>query len=208
MDDYEWIHTRLKQMIFEKSFKYEEEPVFKLVSGQMSNFYTNCKPVTLHYFGMQLIGHLVFQKIKYDNLDAVGGLTFGADPIAIATAFASDILYQNLHSLSPTFKPVKAFSVRKTLKDHGVPNWIEGDLKLGEKVAIVDDVVTTGSSTIKAIERVRESDFEVKKVVILVDCQEGGIDNIKKYVKDTISIVTIEDLMALRKEKEVKTFYL
>ncbi len=175
----------LVDLICRKSFKYSEEPVFKLVSGRMSNFYVNCKPVTLSPRGMFLAGHLVFDEIKDLNVAGVGGLTFGADPIAVATAFASELKE----------KPVNAFSIRKTMKDHGIIRWIEGDLAKGDRVVIIDDVATTGGSTIKAIERARSEGMEVIKAVILVDRQEGGVENIKKHVEDVTSIVTRDELM-------------
>jgi orotate phosphoribosyltransferase len=175
----------LTDLLCLKSFKYSEEPVFKLVSGRMSNFYVNCKPVTLSPRGMFLAGHLVFDEIKDLNAAGVGGLTFGADPIAVATAFASEL----------KGKPVNAFSIRKTMKDHGIARWIEGDLTKGSRVVIIDDVATTGGSTIKAIERARSEGMEVVKAVILVDRQEGGVENIKKHVEDVTSIVTRDELM-------------
>jgi orotate phosphoribosyltransferase len=175
----------LVDLICRKSFKYSEEPVFKLVSGRMSNFYVNCKPVTLSPRGMFLAGHLVFDEIKDLNVAGVGGLTFGADPIAVATAFASELKE----------KPVNAFSIRKTMKDHGIIRWIEGDLAKGDRVVIIDDVATTGGSTIKAIERARSEGMEVVKAVILVDRQEGGVENIKEHVEDVTSIVTRDELM-------------
>ena len=88
-----------------------------------------------------------------------------------------------------------AFSVRKTKKDHGIVRWIEGDIKPGDRVVIIDDVVTTGGSTIKSIERARIEGLNVVKVVILVDRQEGGYENIRKYVKDVSSIILRDDLM-------------
>ena len=175
----------LTDLLCRKSFKYSEEPVFKLVSGRMSNFYVNCKPVTLSPRGMFLAGHLVFDEIKDLNVAGVGGLTFGADPIAVATAFASEL----------KGKPVNAFSIRKTMKDHGIIRWIEGDLAQGNRVVIIDDVATTGDSTIKAVERARSEGMDVVKAVILVDRQEGGIENIKKHVEDVTSIVTRDDLL-------------
>jgi len=175
----------LIDLICLKSFKYSEEPVFKLVSGRMSNYYVNCKPVTLSPRGMFLAGHLVFDEIKDLDVVGVGGLTFGADPIAVATAFASEL----------KGKPVNAFSIRKTMKDHGIIRWIEGDLAQGNRVVIIDDVATTGGSTIKAVERARSEGMDVVKAVILVDRQEGGVESIKKYVEDVTSIVTRDELM-------------
>ena len=176
----------LIDLLCRKSFKYSEEPVFKLVSGRMSNYYINCKPVTLSPRGMFLAGHLVFDAIKDLDAEGVGGLTFGADPIAVATAFASGL----------KGKPVNAFSIRKTMKDHGIIRWIEGDLTQGSRVVIIDDVATTGGSTIKAIERTRSEGMDVIKAVILVDRQEGGVESIKEHVEDVTSIVTRDDLLA------------
>lgn len=181
------MREELIAMICEKSFKYSDKPVFKLASGALSSFYVNCKPTTLHPRGMYLVGHMVFEAIKDVNPAGVGGLTFGADPIAVATAFASEL---NQH-------PIKAFSIRKNQKDHGIVNWVEGDMAAGDRVVIIDDVVTTGGSTIKAIERARESELDVVKVVTLIDRQEGGVENIRKHVDNVSAIITREDLMAV-----------
>lgn len=181
----------LVDMICKKSFKYSEEPVFKLASGKMSSFYVNCKPTTLHPRGMYLIGHLIFEEIKDLKITGIGGLTFGADPIAVSTAFASEL--QN--------NPIKAFSIRKNQKDHGIINWVEGDMNKGEQVVIIDDVVTTGGSTIKAIERARQAGLDVVKVVTLIDRQEGGVENIREYVKDVSSIITRDELLESIKNK-------
>jgi orotate phosphoribosyltransferase len=134
---------------------------------------------------MFLAGQLLFEEIKNDDVTGVGGLTFGADPLAVATAFASEL----------KSRPINAFSIRKTRKDHGMIRWIEGDVQPGERVAIIDDVATTGGSTIKAIERARSEGLEVVRAVILVDRQEGGIDNIRRHVPDVSSIVTRDELV-------------
>ena len=180
----------LIDMLCRKSFKFSEEPIFKLVSGRMSQFYVNCKPVSLCARGMYLAGHLIFEAIKDDEVTGVGGLTFGADPLAVATAFASEL----------NSRPINAFSIRKTRKDHGIVRWIEGDIQPGEQVAIIDDVATTGGSTIKAIERARSEGLEVVRAVILVDRQEGGLDNIRQQVPNVSSIITREELVARWKE--------
>lgn len=134
---------------------------------------------------MFLVGHLVYETIKDSEVAGIGGLTFGADPISIATAFTSGL----------KGNPVNAFSIRKTRKDHGMVRWIEGDIKPGNRVVIIDDVVTTGGSTIKAIERARSEGLEVVKAVILVDRQEGGLENILKHVDDVSAIVTRDELI-------------
>jgi orotate phosphoribosyltransferase len=176
----------LIRLLCDKSFKFSDTPSFRLVSGRMSRYYVNCKPTTLHPLGMYLAGHLVFEAVADLKLDAVGGMTFGADPIAVAAAFASQLRQQ----------PVKAFSIRKTRKDHGIIRWIEGDLKPGDRVAVIEDVVTTGGSTLKAIERAREEGLRVERVVVLVDRQEGGLEAIGREVPDTVAIVTRDELLA------------
>ena len=168
-----------------KSFKYSKEPSFKLVSGKLSQFYVNCKPTTLSARGMYLAGHLIFDEIRDSDVSGVGGLTFGADPLAVATAFASEMNGQAINALS----------IRKTRKDHGIVRWIEGDVQPGQRVVIIDDVATTGGSTIKAIERARSEGLEVVKSVILVDRQEGGLENIAEYVDEVSSIINRDELI-------------
>ncbi len=175
----------LIKLLRHKSVRYSPTPKFRLVSGRESRFYVNCKPTTLDPRGMFLVGHLVFEAIRNQAVDCVGGLTFGADPIAVATAFASGLKNQ----------PVTAFSIRKTQKDHGIIKWIEGDLKPGMRAVIIDDVATTGGSTIKAIERAQAEGLEIVKAVILVDRQEGGLENIHQHVADVTAIVTKAELV-------------
>jgi len=182
----------LIDMLCRKSFQYSREAVFKLVSGRMSHFYVNCKPTTLDPRGMYLVGHLLFERLRGAGLAAVGGLTFGADPVAFAAAFASEL----------NREPIKAFSIRKAQKDHGIVKWVEGDVRKGERVAIVDDVATTGGSTITAIERARAEGLEVALAVVLVDRQEGGLENIRKHVSEVSGIVTRDELLARWNEME------
>jgi orotate phosphoribosyltransferase len=184
--------AELIDILCRKSFKFSKEPIYKLVSGRMSQFYVNCKPVTLCARGMFLAGHLLFEEIKDDDVTAVGGLTFGADPLAVATAFASEL----------KAKPINAFSIRKTRKDHGMIRWIEGDIQPGGRVAIIDDVATTGDSTIKAIDRARSEGLEVVRAVIFVDRQEGGLDNIRRHVPNVSCIINRDELL-----KRYKTLF-
>jgi orotate phosphoribosyltransferase len=175
----------LVDMLCRKSFQYSKEPKFRLVSGRMSRFYVNCKPTTLHPRGMQLVGHLMFDVLKDFDIVGVGGLTFGADPIAMAASYTSQLKDH----------PLYAFSIRKTRKDHGIIRWVEGDVHAGDRVAIIDDVATTGGSTVRAVERAREEGLDVVRAVVLVDRQEGGMDNIRAHVEDTVAIVTRDDLL-------------
>jgi len=135
---------------------------------------------------MFLVGHLVFDAVKDLHADGIGGLTFGADPIAVATAFTSGLKQ----------RPINAFSIRKEKKDHGIVKWVEGDVKPGQRVVIIDDVATTGGSTIKAIERARSENLDVLRAIILVDRQEGGLENIRRHVEDVVPIITRDELLA------------
>ena len=183
--------NRLLEILLQKSFKYSEEPIFKLVSGRMSNYYINCKTTTLDPEAMLLIGHLFYHKVKALHINAIGGLTLGADPIAFATAMVSGMQDD----------AINAFVVRKKAKEHGLMKWIEGNVQEGDKVVIVDDVVTTGQSTIEAINRARESNLNTIKAIALVDRQEGGRENIERKGILFESIFTRDDLMNLYKKR-------
>ncbi len=179
---------RLIELIIEKAFKYSKEPVFKLVSGRLSNYYFNCKAVTLHPEGMYLVGNLVFDTIKDLDVKGIGGLTLGADPIAYAVAYTSYL----------KGRPIESFVVRKTPKSHGIRpggQWIEGNMAGGDKAVIVDDVITTGKSTIEAITRAREGGLEIVKVIALIDRQEGGREAIEASGYKLDSIITREEVM-------------
>ncbi len=176
---------RLIDLIIRKAFAYSEEPIFRLVSGRMSNYYFNCKTVTLHPEGMYLIGSIIFEIIRDLRVEGIGGLTLGADPVAYAVAFTSYL----------KGNPVEAFVVRKTAKSHGTMQWIEGNVSKGDRVVIVDDVITTGKSTIEAITRSRAEGLDVVKVIALIDRQEGGREAIEALGCELTSIVTREEIM-------------
>lgn len=181
---------RLIELIIEKAFKYNEEPVFKLVSGRMSNYYFNCKAVTLHPEGMYLIGNLIYDMIKDSGAKAIGGLTLGADPVAYAVSYTSHL----------KGNPVETFVVRKSAKSHGTMQWIEGNVKEGDRIVIVDDVITTGKSTIEAITRSKEAGLEIVKVICLIDRQEGGRENIETSGYKVDSLILRDDVMALYRQ--------
>jgi orotate phosphoribosyltransferase len=180
------MRQELIDLLVQKSVQYRDEPVFKLVSGRQSRFYVNCKPTILSPRGMYLVGHLFFESVVTSSPDGVGGLTFGADPISMATAFVSEL----------KGKPFQAFSIRKEQKDHGMIKWIEGDLAAGDRVVVVEDVVTTGGSTLKAVNRARSEGLEVVKVVALIDRQEGGLESIRESVPDVTALIGREELIA------------
>jgi orotate phosphoribosyltransferase len=178
---------RLAEIIIERSFQYREDPPFTLASGRTSNYYFNCKPTTLDPEGMNLIGTVIFDMVKDSDITAIGGLTLGADPLANAVALIS---YQK-------GRPVKSFIVRKDVKAHGTRSAVEGNVSAGEKIAILDDVITTGASTITAIEKAREAGLIVERVIALVDREEGGREHIEKYVADVSSVFTRSEIMEL-----------
>ncbi len=185
------LKRRLVKLLMEKSFMYSEEPKFKLSSGKLSRYYINCKPVTMSPEGLYLIGNLLFELVKDEDITAAGGLTLGADPLAYALSYTSYL--KN--------KPIKAFVVRKEAKEHGTQRLIEGDVSEGERVVILEDVITTGSSTLKAINAAISSGLVVKGVVALVDREEGGKENIEKMGIKVASITNRTELFKLLKEE-------
>jgi orotate phosphoribosyltransferase len=188
----EGIRKRLAEVILERSFQYRENPPFILASGKTSPYYFNCKTTTLDPEGMNLIGRILFSMLASSGITAAGGLTLGADPIANALAVIS---YQE-------GKPIKAFIVRKEVKGHGTKSALEGNVTPGEHVAILDDVITTGGSTITAIERAREAGLIIDRVIALIDREEGGRENILQHTGHVESILSRTELMALYREKK------
>lgn len=177
---------RLKEIIVELS--YEKRKV-TLASGRDSDFYFDGKQTTLHPEGGYLTGKLFFEAVKdVEGLEGVGGLTLGADPIATATSVVSFL----------EGKPVPAFIIRKEPKGHGTGAWLEGrkNFKPGAKVVIVEDVVTSGGSSMKAVRRAEEEGLKVVGIVTLVDREEGGRENIEKEGYWLKSIFTKSDLVA------------
>jgi len=163
--------SRLLEILKEKSYEKRE---VTLASGRKSDFYIDCKQTTLDAEGAYLTGKLMYEIIHglNDNIEGAGGLTLGADPIATAVSIASFL----------ADKPLPAFIIRKEPKGHGTGQWLEGtkNLKKGAKVVIVEDVVTTGGSSLKAVKRAEESGLTVELILALVDRCEGGRENIEK----------------------------
>ncbi|MHB8763847.1 MAG: orotate phosphoribosyltransferase [Deferrisomatales bacterium] len=160
----ETLRAELLALLREKS--YEERPV-TLASGKSSNFYIDGKQTSLHPRGAYLIGRLFLDRLPaFGAVDAVGGPTLGADPLATATSLVSGLEGRGL----------PAFIVRKEPKGHGTQRWVEGqkNLPAGARVVILEDVVTTGGSSLKAVENVASEGYRVLGVLTLVDRQEGG----------------------------------
>jgi len=178
------LKQKLTALLLEKSFRYDPEPVFKLASGRMSNYYIDCRKTTHSCAGKHVIGNLILDLIDAQGVQAVGGLTMGADPIACAVSYAA----------CDRGLDIASFSIRKEPKGHGTRQQVEGDVKAGDRVIILEDVVTTGGSTVKAIEAARREGLEVLGVVALVDREEGGREAILKYVDSLTSLCTASEL--------------
>jgi orotate phosphoribosyltransferase len=169
-------------MLAHKSFRLGE---FQLSSGSTSDYYIDCRVTTLDARGAQLVGEVFLAEIREQGweADAVGGLTMGADPIVVAVAVTSGTMH--------------GFLVRKAEKQHGTGQRIEGFREKGAQVVIVDDVCTTGSSTVQAIEAAREYGFEVIGVMCLVERQDAhGRPGIEKAAAPAnfISIFTAHEV--------------
>ncbi len=175
-------------MLAEKSFRLGN---FKLSSGGTSDYYIDCRLTTLDAQGALRTGETVLQEIQSRGwqADAIGGLTMGADPIVVATSVIS----------AQQGKPVNGFLVRKAEKTHGTGQRIEGFREKPARVVIVDDVCTTGASTIQAIEAAREYGFEIAGVMCLVEREEaGGRPSVEKAASPAtfISLFTANDVRA------------
>src|SRR5258708_4676314 len=151
-------------MLYERSFKFGE---FILRSGRRSAFYFAGKQVALDGRGLYLVSRLILQRVReLPGVTAVGGMTLGADPIAAGVAALSGM---------EDAAPLRAFIVRKEVKDHGTGKPIEGPaLQHGERVVLVEDTITTGGALLQAYERVRETGAVPVEGIVIVDREEGG----------------------------------
>lgn len=172
---------RLKQLILEKAVKKGE---FVLASGQKSDYYINGKLVSLDSEGLALIAEFFLDEIEGENIEAVGGMTIGADPIIGAILTLADQRGLKLDG----------FLVRKRPKGHGTRGQVEGPVREGARVAMIEDVSTTGGSSRKAIDAVKGLNCEIVKVITLVDRQQGAKENFAEWGYRFVSIFTKDDL--------------
>ncbi|MEA2101338.1 MAG: orotate phosphoribosyltransferase [Thermodesulfobacteriota bacterium] len=173
--------TALKELVKKDALRIG---AFVLASGKRSDLYVDMRKVTLNPAGAVIIGSVIYEIIRDMDIDAIGGMSLGADPIATA---ASIIAYQR-------GKEINAFLVRKEKKSHGTQNWIEGPISPGQKVVVVEDVITTGGSTLMAIERIEESGLLVEMVIAVFDRSEGGKQVIESRGYRVNPILCREDL--------------
>lgn len=156
---------------------------FTLASGKQSSYYLDTKQVVLDSFGSVLIGAGILELLGDTPTAAVGGMSIGADPITAAVLTMAGL----------ADRPLKGFMVRKEPKGHGTQKYIEGPIVPGESVVIVEDVVTTGGSSLLAIQRVEEFGCRVTEVIAIVDRLEGGGENFRAKGYSLRSLLTIRD---------------
>lgn len=169
-----------------KDLSYEEGE-FTLASGKKSNFYIDCKETTLNPEGMYLVGTLMYQLVlEVPGVEAVGGVSVGGDPLVCSTVLISRALGE----------PLPGFFIRKEPKGHGTNLWLEGgkNLRKGMKVVILEDVVTTGGSSLKAVEITEREGFKVIGVIAMLDRLDGGKETIEAKGYTFKSIATLNDL--------------
>jgi orotate phosphoribosyltransferase len=200
----ETARQKLLRLIATHSFKLGD---FKLSSGGSSDYYIDCRTTTLHAEGARLVGQVVTDEMKSRGWrpQAIGGMTMGADPIVTAVSLLSA---QRVQTRAPARTKdidigpylIHGFLVRKAEKAHGTVRRIEGFQEKGAKVVIVDDVCTTGSSTIQAIEAAREFGFEVIGVMCLVEREEANGRSAVEHASGTAKFVSIFTAAEVREE--------
>ena len=184
------LRTKLLDILIERSVRRGE---FTLASGAKSDLYVNCKLTALDPSAALLIGAVGWELIQQTaaehdtRVDAVGGLTMGADPIALSIGIAAQ--------LEDPGTRLQTFTVRKAAKEHGTKKLVEGNFAEGDTVVVIDDVVTTGGSTLQAIDTLEAAGGKVAFVLALVDRQEGGRENIERRGYPVVSIFNRADVL-------------
>jgi len=179
-------HAELLALLAQRSARRGQ---FTLASGRQSTLYIDARLTTMSPEGLSLIGPLGLATIAEAGwqADAVGGLTLGADPIAYAVSYASAL----------AGAPVRAFTVRKEAKQHGTGKRIEGPFQSGDRVVVVEDVITTGGSALKAVEAIRAGGGAVLGVLALVDREEGGREALEGAGLDVRALTRASEIVPL-----------
>lgn len=173
--------TALIELIKQRALRFGD---FTLASGKKASFYLDCRQITLHSLGARLVAAGMLDLMAHDFPSAVGGMALGADPITAAIITLADIRQQEL----------KGFIVRKEAKQHGTGRMVEGPVEPGDRVVIVEDVVTTGGSSLRAIEHCEEFGLEVIGVLAVVDRMEGGAEAFAAQGYQLRTLLTVADL--------------
>lgn len=177
--------TRLLDLLAQRSAR---RGTFTLASGRQSDLYIDCRLTTMHPEGLSLIGPLGLHAVgeRGWHPDSVGGLTLGADPVSYAIAYASQLAGM----------PTRAFTVRKEAKTHGTGKLIEGAFLAGDRVVVIEDVITTGGSALKAVDAVRAAGGNVVGVLAVVDRQEGGREALEAAGLEVASLALASEIVA------------
>ena len=174
---------RLLQLLAERAYRHGS---FTLASGRSSDHYVNCKPVSLSGEGLALLSARMLELVEAEAV-AVAGLTLGADPLVSGVAQAAAL----------AGRPLDALIVRKEAKGHGTGAWLEGPLPAtGSRITVLEDVVTTGGSSLKAVHQLREAGYTVERVVTIVDRQEGGLEAMTAAGLELRSLFLLEEVAA------------
>lgn len=178
-------HDRLLSILAERSAR---RGLFTLASGRQSTLYIDARLTTMSPDGLALIGPFALAALREIGWDinAVGGLTLGADPVSYAIAYAS----------AATSAPLRAFTVRKESKTHGTGRLIEGPFLAGDRVAVIEDVITTGGSALRAVEAIRAAGGVVAGVLALVDREEGGREAIESSGLPVLTLARASEIVA------------
>ncbi|MCP9791715.1 orotate phosphoribosyltransferase [Vulcanococcus limneticus] len=174
---------QLLQLLAERAYRHGQ---FTLASGRTSDHYVNCKPVSLSGLGLALLAARMLELVEPEAV-AVAGLTLGADPLVSGVAQAAALAGRQLDALI----------VRKEAKGHGTGAWLEGPLPAaGSRITVLEDVVTTGGSSLKAVRQLREAGYVVERVVTIVDRQEGGLEAMTAAGLELQSLFLLEEVAA------------
>ena len=179
-------HHRLLALLAERSARRGQ---FTLASGRQSTLYIDARLTTMSPDGLALIGPLALATLREAAWDvtAIGGLTLGADPVSYAIAYAS----------ADTDRPLRAFTVRKEAKTHGTGRLVEGPFRAGDRVAVIEDVITTGGSALRAVDAIRTAGGIVMGILALVDREEGGREAILSAGLPVLALARATDITAL-----------
>lgn len=172
--------ARLRELVKQQSLRFGD---FTLASGKKASFYLDCRQLTLHPQGANQVGAGMLELLGDQLPDAIGGMAIGADPITAATITLAGQRNLNL----------KGFIVRKEAKQHGMGRQVEGPVVKGEKVVIVEDVVTSGGSALAAVEAARQFGLEVQGILAVIDRLEGGRESIEAAGLSLKTLLTVRD---------------
>jgi len=172
--------SALLALVREKALKFGD---FTLASGKKAKYYLDGKQVTLDSAGLRLVGEGLLDLLSAKMPQAVGGMSIGADPITAAVVTLAGV----------RGIPLQGFMVRKEAKGHGTERFIEGPVKPGDEAVIVEDVVTTGGSSLLAIERAEQFGLKVTRVLAIIDRMEGGAEAFRQRGYELASLFTIRD---------------